>query len=340
MKPGLKRSLELNRGAPDGWTPRNCSMVPSVYRDDDDTPPHLFAIISTWFDADIIEATVANCFAQGCERVYLLDNASPDDTVERAKKAGAVLAKSYKTEYYDEDLRIRLQNDIVRRVTEATKAPDLWWFVLDADEFPGTPDGRPVREALRGLDHSFRTVGCDCIDLYPLSDDQYVPGTHPAECMTHGAWRRGGVRVWCQCSHWKHCTIRYLDGVYDFAHTRGNHTFAVPPGSKLALHEPNCDLTFFHAPIRRKEDAYRRLEALCGSGRSKWDDEAINSNGAIKRWRCLDAVYSQRWSEVEVPHSQVYGRDLKGIALYPWRKLLARPSEASPSASATPTCSA
>jgi hypothetical protein len=320
VTPGARRSRELNRGAPRGWRPHNCKAV--AVEKVDGPPPRLFAIISSWFDSDIIEATVANCFAQGCERVYLLDNASPDDTVERAIQSGATLAQSYTTEFYDEDLRIRLQNEIVRRETEAAGADDLWWLVLDADEFPGTWDGRPVIETLAGLPSHIRTLGCNCVDLYPLSEDQYVPGTHPASCLTHGVWRRGGVRIWCGCGHWKHCAVRYRNGAYDFAHTRGNHTFATPPGSTLRLYEPHFDLAFFHAPLRRKADAYARLSALCGSGRSAWDDQAINSNGAIKRWKCLDAVYSGRWNEVEIPHSQIYGRDLKGVALYPWRRLL------------------
>jgi len=318
--PGVQRSRELNGGAPDGWVSRNCQAT-QVIKAEGPTP-RLFAIVSSWFDADIIEATIANCFAQGCERVYLLDNASPDDTAWAAKKAGATIAEIYETEYYDEDLRIRLQNEIIRKTTVAEKTDDLWWFVLDADEFPGTWDRTPVIESLKGLPPHIRTIGCNCIDLYPMSENQYAPGQHPAECMTHGVWRRGGVNLWCGCGHWKHVTIRYLNGVYDFAHTRGNHSFAVPPSSSLQFYEPDFDLAFFHAPLRRKEDATQRLRALCESGRSLWDDQAINSNGATKRWKSLDDVYEKRWSEVEIPHSQVYGRNLRGITPLPWPTLL------------------
>ena len=51
-------------------------------------PVRLFGLVGTWFEADIIEATVRNAFAQGCERVFIIDNESPDDTVERAVAAG------------------------------------------------------------------------------------------------------------------------------------------------------------------------------------------------------------------------------------------------------------
>ena len=51
----------------------------------------LFAVLGTWMEADIVEATVANARAQGCERVYVVDNGSSDETVEAARSAGAIL---------------------------------------------------------------------------------------------------------------------------------------------------------------------------------------------------------------------------------------------------------
>ena len=43
-----------------------------------------YAIVGTWMEADVIADTVANAFTQGVDRVFLVDNESPDDTVERA----------------------------------------------------------------------------------------------------------------------------------------------------------------------------------------------------------------------------------------------------------------
>ena len=48
----------------------------------------LYAIVVTWMEADVIEATVPNALAQGCDRVLLVDNDSPDDTVPEAEAAG------------------------------------------------------------------------------------------------------------------------------------------------------------------------------------------------------------------------------------------------------------
>src|ERR1700674_5907437 len=51
----------------------------------------LFAIIGAYMEQDVVAATVANAYAQGCERVYLVDNDSSDATVREAVAAGAVL---------------------------------------------------------------------------------------------------------------------------------------------------------------------------------------------------------------------------------------------------------
>src|SRR5690349_12004867 len=50
-------------------------------------PVRLFGIVATWCEEDVIEATVHNAFAQGCERVFIVDNESPDATLRRAAAA-------------------------------------------------------------------------------------------------------------------------------------------------------------------------------------------------------------------------------------------------------------
>src|ERR1700722_9488174 len=95
-------------------------------------PPdfRLFAVLGTWMEEDIVEATVRNAFAQGVEAVYLVDNASTDATVERALAAGATLAESFATEDYDERIRILLMNSVVARVSLQSKASHVWWLWL------------------------------------------------------------------------------------------------------------------------------------------------------------------------------------------------------------------
>ncbi len=76
--------------------------------------------------------------------VYVLDNDSPDDTVEAARRAGASVVEVYATKYYDDDLRVQKQNEHIRRITEHEKLPNLWWMVLDADEHYTHADQREI----------------------------------------------------------------------------------------------------------------------------------------------------------------------------------------------------
>src|SRR3569623_1577160 len=55
----------------------------------------MYGLVAAWYEADIIGDCVRHQFAQGCERVFLIDNGSPDDTIEQAQAAGAELAASY-----------------------------------------------------------------------------------------------------------------------------------------------------------------------------------------------------------------------------------------------------
>src|SRR2546429_7689227 len=81
-------------------------------------PVRLFAVLGTWMEADVVAATVRNAIAQGCERVYLVDNDSPDDTVDVARREGAILARTFSSDRYDERLRLRHMNEVVAEQSE------------------------------------------------------------------------------------------------------------------------------------------------------------------------------------------------------------------------------
>lgn len=315
--PGRRRHQELNGGVPPGWTdvhPRQLSYALQPPR-----PTELFAIVSTWHDADVIEATVRNCFQLGASRVYILDNASADATVPLAMEAGAIVGRVYETELYDDDYRCQLQNELVADVTRGESYPNLWWLTLDADELPALPYGESILPWLSRLPESIRVIGSNFIDLYPSPGEQYTPGRHPAACMARGMWRWGNAYAPGKCNHWKHPLVCYRGGKFDVAQTRGNHRPATAGGE---LYEPErMTLTTFHAPFRREAETRARLQLLCETGRNRWDDDVTLGNGAVRRWRSLDAIYAGRWRDVEMPHTQVFGRPLKGVALYPWREL-------------------
>ena len=87
---------------------------------------------------------------------YLVDNDSPDDTVAKAGAAGAILARSYHTDYDDETLRLRHMNDVVREVSDNEPDEHLWWLFMEGDEFPHGPAGMTILDFLKGLDRQIR----------------------------------------------------------------------------------------------------------------------------------------------------------------------------------------
>ena len=79
----------------------------------------MFGVRGTWMEADIVATNIRNAMAQGCERVYLVDNGSTDGTLDAARREGAIIARSFYTNQYDEALRLRHMNDVVSEVSQA-----------------------------------------------------------------------------------------------------------------------------------------------------------------------------------------------------------------------------
>lgn len=323
MIPDKNRSKSLNSGAIDGWH----FIKPLV----SDTPcsrtdePLIYAIISTWHDGDIIYDAVRNCFNNGCSKVFVLDNNSPDNSVSEAIRAGAEIAEIYDTEYYDDDLRIRKQNLFIKNIVETEAHRELWFITLDGDEFPTGIGSDTIQQTLGRMPGELRTIGSKAIDLYPNKGEEHIIGQHPASCFAYGINRI--ARCYCELSDWKHVAIRYFNGVYDISQCRGNHRPAHMLRNRTIYEPRHLTLPIFHAPIRNEINTRARLTALCGKNnelgyhRSIGDDKVIGGQGAIKRFHSLDMIYSQQWDKVELPHSQMYGRDIIGICPYPWKKL-------------------
>ena len=113
-------SLQLNVGR--RWS----RAVKNPQKPDPLLPVRLYGIVATWCEGDVIEATVHNAFTQGCERVFIVDNESPDDTVKRAAVAGAEIARVYHTDYYDESRRLAEVKGVINEVSSATDADHVW----------------------------------------------------------------------------------------------------------------------------------------------------------------------------------------------------------------------
>ncbi|MER3452773.1 MAG: hypothetical protein C4321_03250, partial [Chloroflexota bacterium] len=236
----------------------------------DDAEPlasfRLFAVVGAWAEEDVIGATVTNAFTQGCERVYLVDNASPDATVAEAVRAGATLAEVFRTERYEEHLRLALMNAVVTRVSAAEPDAHIWWLFLDADEFPHGPGGCTLREHLARLDRRFRVVGARFFNHFPHAKPEYVPGRHPLDFQP--LCEEMPVRL-CRMGHRKHPLLRWdRDRPRIYAGV-GFHRAVC---EERPLLEPEEGVFLHHFPFRDEEVSRRRLALLCapdGDGASR-----------------------------------------------------------------------
>jgi hypothetical protein len=255
----------------------------------------LFAIVGAWMEEDVIAATVANALTQGCERVYLVDNASPDETVREAVTAGAIHAATFWTPHYDEVLRLKIMNHIVQSVSAECGAEHIWWLWIDADEFPHAPGGATVREFLDALDRRFRIVGGRFINHFPNREPAYRRGYHPLEFQPLCEEHREPI---CALGHRKHPLQRFDRNGTPILADRGFHRAS---SAERPLREPNDAVYIHHFPYREEDVTRRRLAALCatddgGNVRARAGDDA--TDGMVPRFQTLDAVYSRDWARV------------------------------------------
>lgn len=297
-------------GRPDtGWVdatpnPRDARPLDQV---------RLFGIVCTWMEEDIITATVHNALAQGCDRVYLLDNDSPDGTVAAARSAGAEIARIFVTERFEEQLRFDLMHEVIDEVSAAEPDEQIWWLWFDADEFPHGVGGQTVRQRLEVLDRRFRVVGARVFNHYPdpgLPANR--PDAHPLDLQPlceEARW------PFCELEHHKHPVLRWDRGGPPI---RAGHGFHQASSPVRPLHEPTEAIYLHHFPYRNEDDSRRRLDALFGrpgDGRARLDDEATDHMRA--RHASLDAVYQGNWAQVENHMTGAPGVDPR-----PWSSLV------------------
>jgi hypothetical protein len=270
-----------------------------------------FAVLETWMEGDVVEACVQNAVTQGCERVYLVDNDSPDDTIARAEAAGAVVARTFATDHYDEELRMQLMNDVVDEVSTTSADDHIWWLWLDADEFAHGPAGQTLRDHLQTLDARFRVVGTRYFNHYPSDQPQYVPGRHP---LDYQPLCEELSPPFCAQRHRKHPLQRWDRDAAPIVCEAGFHR----AHSEAELIEPSQGAFLHHFPFRDEAFSRSRLDVLCGGdrGRARADDPATAH--MVPRYRSLEAVYAQRWDEVE---NFLPGKGV-GVTLRRWDELV------------------
>lgn len=283
----------------------------------------LVGLIVTWKEADVIEATVRNAFAQGCERVLIVDNESPDDTVDQAVAAGAELATTFATDQHDEQVKIRTLNETVARVSADDGRDHIWWLWLDADEFVHGPRGLTVRDYLDGLDRRFRVVGSRYFNHFPDRKPEAITGFHPLDFQP--LCEELPADNFCSLGHRKHHLQRFdrtgppITALYGFHRTECETT----------LIEPTEGCFTHHFPYREESATRERVAALTGklealSPRiSTRDREEYRVSGHVsdmsKRARTLDHVYGQVWAKVE--NLSRKGPRL-GVSPTPWTDLV------------------
>ncbi|MGH9019200.1 MAG: glycosyltransferase family 2 protein, partial [Acidimicrobiales bacterium] len=234
-----------------------------------------FAVLGTWMEQDVVEATVRNALAQGVERVYLVDNASTDATVARATAAGAILAESFDTAVYEERVRILLMNTVVARQSLHCGADHVWWLWLDADEFPEGPRGLTIADYLGTLDNRFRVVGSTYWNHFPDRSPAYVPGYHPLDFQPLSERYVPERPRHCAQDHWKHPLQRFdRHGPFLLANG-GFHSATLR--TREPLREPRGGIVTHHVQYREEAATRARMDLLAGgAGRNGLNDSIGN----------------------------------------------------------------
>jgi glycosyltransferase involved in cell wall biosynthesis len=295
--PGIDRLRGGKRRGRGAALPRHPLNEPNPLHPDVVSEHRLFAVLGTWMEQDIVEATVRNALAQGVEAVYLVDNASTDATVERATAAGATLAESYRTEVYEERVRILLMNAVVARVSLAADTAHIWWLWLDGDEFPEGPGGSTIADYVAGLDRRFRLVGSTYYNHFPDRAPQYVSGFHPIDFQPLCEQFVPDQPRYCPQPHWKHPLQRFDRQGPFLGAMQGFHGATVLMGGQVV--EPVGGLVTHHFPYRDEAVTKKRMELLCGIDDRNAYNDSIGNSSIKKRFDTLDAVYRGQWDRVD-----------------------------------------
>jgi glycosyltransferase involved in cell wall biosynthesis len=291
----IARRVGIKRGRGLGWS--------TVQSNPPDAEPveswGLFALVNTWNEEDIIAATVKNAFAQGCERVFLLDNASADGTVAEAEGAGAELALSFESDHHDVARSVGLARDIAARETASSGYDHVWWLCLDADEFPHGPNGTTVREHVAQLDRRFRVVGSEFWNHYPTTRPESVRGFHPIDFQP---MCDRTIDDKCVLRHFKHQLVRFDEGSTPLTLTSGYHRVKRSP-DVAPLIEADAPILVHHFRYRTEAATRRRLEQLVERHANKdLGVRNVRTANIEARRSMLDDVYAQRWDHINDPN--------------------------------------
>jgi hypothetical protein len=252
----------------------------------------LFAMVCTWMEEDIIYSAIRNAFALGADQVFLLDNGSTDQTVAEATDAGATHVLTFLTKSFDEIVKYRMINEYIELLSRESGHDQIWWLMMDADEFVRSPGGGLLTEFLAETDVRCRVVGSRVLDHFPSPGVNVEPRTDP---MTAQPMCREKIDHRCELGHHKHPV---------FLWSSSRKRILVEPGFHQlqcrgeALFEPPESLVLDHFPFRDESVSRRRLELLAERGSTIETSRSSADTHMRARLASLTAVYAGDYDQV------------------------------------------
>jgi hypothetical protein len=291
--------------------------------------PKIHAVVGVWNEEDIVYALVEHLHLQGVDRVLVIDDDSDDATAQEAADAGAEVLRTRSAGPYSEAVRTQHFRDAIAASTDAAGG-DVWWLVLDADEFPCGPDGTTVRDLVEGAPVWVDVVGARVLDHVPALSAEYVPRRPPLDYFPHARWFR---TAFCARGHWKHPLMR-VRRAGDVVPLPGHHAVATGDGRRAREHEES--LLMHHFPLRARERTEGKLRrAMAPGGRYSASPDGFTHDRLRERLEALDHLYAGRY---ELVASGFCGEPPLGIQVCDWRELVA-PLERGDASSSQAGCS-
>jgi glycosyltransferase involved in cell wall biosynthesis len=245
--------------------------------------------------------------------VLVIDDASDDATAQEAAAAGAQVLRTRSSGAYSEAVRTQRFRDAIAAGTDS-RGGDVWWLVLDADEFPRGPDGTTVRELVEDAPPWVDVVGARVLDHVPALAVEYVARRPPLDYFPQARWF---ATAFCARGHWKHPLMR-VRRPGDIVPLPGHHTVATGDGRRAREHA--ASLLMHHFPLRARERAEGRLRrSMAPGGRYAASPDGFTHDRLRERLEALEHLYSGRYERVM---SGFCGKPLVGIEVCDWRELV------------------
>lgn len=275
--------------------------------------PLIYAVTAVWNEEDIVYALVEHLWAQGLDRVLVIDDDSDDATAEEAAAAGAELIRTRSDGTYSEAVRSARVRAAMATHTEAAGG-DVWWLVVDADEFPRGPDGTTVRDLVQQAPAWVDVIGSRVLDHVPAGTVEYRPRHPPLPFFPLARWFRSGF---CARGHWKHPLMR-VRRAHDVYPMPGHHTVGTSDGRRAREYAPT--LLTHHFPLRARGRTEAKLRrAMAPGGRYGASPDAFTRARILERVQALDDLYAGRY---ELVAAGFCGDRRVGIEVSDWRTLV------------------